>query len=237
MTARAAILVASLFAVVGCTAVPSGNGTGAPATGTSAPAASPGAGLGPFTEIFTDDFSDPASGWGTGTADAGSIARDEPGALTIEVTQKNQTLRSGRVLREHWNVLRIEAAMTPIEGEGRLGLLCGESINDTLGGMVATSGGVIFFRLAGGVATLIARDDEAGGPRELGRPVRLAFECAGTSTGSTRLRLEADDELLFAHDGTAEGPAAFNHVAIHAEATGESFAMRADDVWVGAAAD
>ena len=127
---------------------------------TPAASASPGQGegFGPFQPLFSDDFSDPASGWGTGTLATGTIEYEVTGALVVKITQPGQSLRSTYRLDTAWNVLRIDATVTPT-GEGHFGLACAASLNEMVGALVDTNGDLTFFRITGGTVSVLSRQD------------------------------------------------------------------------------
>jgi len=198
-----------------------------------AASASPGQGegFGPFQPLFSDDFSDPASGWGTGTLATGTIEYEVTGALVVKITQAGQSLRSTYRLDTAWNVLRIDATVTPT-GEGHFGLACAASLNEMVGALVDTNGDLTFFRITGGTVSVLSRQDTSL-PIVAGMPVEIALECAGTASAATRLRVEIDGALAGTYDGADDGPATFGELAVVAEAVTAPFSVAVDELSVG----
>ena len=209
----------SSFAFVG--------GTGVSPT----PSAAPWVGYGANTLLLADDFSDTSGGWDVGSGPNGSVAYESE-MLKIDLTADVSYLStSGPVAAAAYDVIRIEATVTV--GGGNLtnyvGLLCGPSTTDAVGAVVGTDGVYAFIKRSG--TAYEALNFSQGVPLlQNDLPAGLTLECAGTNSGSLRLRLSFNGAPVAEFTGDA-GPANFQRASVYVEGkTGAGFTV--DDVSV-----
>jgi hypothetical protein len=101
--------------------------------------------FGADTLLYYDDFSDPNSGWGTGDNAGGSVAYVD-GGLHFVPAAVGAWLWSRREANDAWNVMRVEANVTPSHA-GYAGLLCSADDIDLYGAVANADGAYIFVHL------------------------------------------------------------------------------------------
>lgn len=178
--------------------------------------------------LFSDDFSDPTSGWGVGPNAAGVTAYVD-GALQMDTLSEGYWMWSSRMHALAWPVMHVEASFTP-SASGYLGLFCRRGDRDFWGGRINADGTWSFARLDGEGAHTLA--SQAGWAIAPGATTRLALDCAGTETGSLRLQLSLPDLGLAASYEGSEGEERFDVAAVYTRSDAHPYSVRIDDAVV-----
>lgn len=212
-------------------------------TPASSPSASPTQGGTPsaspateLDELFRDDFSDPASGWGVGqVGDSGSIAyidgalqlRNEAGATGVQSLWSRRAFGSG----PH-TAARLEASIVA-DAAGIGGLMCGSGGDEFLGMLLSTDGRWFALHLSStsGASELRVLDSGSydGELFVVGEPLDIVVACAivgsqisiGLAAGSP-----ATQVALFVGDSPVTG---FDRAGIYAEGLALPYTQRVDD--------
>ena len=199
---------------------------------TASPTGSPPSGL---VELFTDDFSDPTSGFAVGENEAGSAAYATD---TYEITpsQEGAYIWTRRLLEGGpYQVLRIGGLLTP-NGDGLGGLLCGGGgDNHFVGVVLATDDRWFAIEIVPGAERVTILGQGVVTDTTLSSPfvtLALTAECAITDGGLELILSEGDPALpIVAYRGEG-GPASFDRVALYGESLADGFSLTIDDVTV-----
>jgi hypothetical protein len=180
--------------------------------------------------IFEDSFDDPSSGWGVGTNAGGTVAYVD-GTLEFATAAETNWMWSRRTGDEPWNVVRIEADLTP-SGLGFGGLLCADSDDLLYGAIVDTLGTYAFISVGSAGSSLLASGDNAALALASGGTTRVALDCAGTATGSFRMQLSlVDAGIAVTYEGeVGEGDETFDRAGTYAESGVHPWTLRFDDL-------
>lgn len=180
--------------------------------------------------LFTDDFSDPTSGFGIGANSGGTVGYvDEE--LQFDLATDDSWMWSRRAHALRWNVIHVEADVTP-SANGYGGLLCADDEEELYGAVANTSGMWAFVSLDDDGVNILASNLEAGWPMAPGTTTRMALDCSGTQIGSFRMQLSLPDVGMAAiYEGAAgEGDDGFDRVGVYAEASVHPFQLRVDNL-------
>lgn len=182
--------------------------------------------------LFSDDFSDPTSGWGVGPNAAGTTAYVD-GALQMDTIGEGYWMWSSRMHARNWPVLHVEASFTP-SANGYVGLFCRFGDRDFWGGRIHADGTWSFNRLDDEGAHTLTSQQQAGWEILPGTTTRVALDCAGTDTGSLRLQLSLPDiGLAASYEGSEdEGDDRFDVAAVYTRSAAHPYSVRIDDVFV-----
>jgi hypothetical protein len=180
--------------------------------------------------LFTDDFSDPTSGWGVGTNAGGSVAYTD-GALEFILTAVRNWEWSPRETGSTSNVVHVEASFSPLAA-GYQGLLCANGADDLWGAVANADGQFVFISLTSNGSTLLDSGQQDGFQVPDTGATVMALDCAGTTTGAFRMQLSFPAiGLATTYEGeTGQGPVNFDRVGIYAESGAEGYALRVDDL-------
>ncbi len=186
--------------------------------------------FGADTLLYYDDFSDPSSGWGVGS-NAGGVVAYADGGLRFDPAAVGAWIWSRREASDSWNVMRVEANVTPTQA-GYTGLLCSADDNDLYGAVANADGTYIFVHLTSAGVEVISDGQAPGWELTPGVTTQMAIDCSGTDTGALRLQFSLPAiGVVASHEGT-EGPANFDRAAVYAESSAEGHSLLADDVYV-----
>ena len=182
--------------------------------------------------LFTDDFSDPTSGFGVGTNAGGTVAYLD-GGLQFDLATDDSWMWSRRSHALRWNVVHVEADMTP-SADGSGGLLCADDEEELWGALANTEGQWAFVRLDDEGVDVLVSNLAAGWPMTPGETTRMALDCSGTALGSFRMQLSLPDLGLAAiYEGVeGEGDEGFDRVALYAEASSDPYSLRFENMAV-----
>jgi hypothetical protein len=222
--------------------LPGASPTATPFSG-SGPSASPGAistpvppGGGADILVFSDDFSDPESGFPTGDFDEQSVTYAR-GGLILQLRSAGQSIWSTRALQavSDWPVVRLEGRIERLSdatSSGYYGLVCGRDNETYHAALLYTGGGYVVLRVVDGQSTVIARDETpiAGLPST--GPVDMAIECvAGEGASAASVTLEVQGQLVAAITDEP-GLVTLRRAGVYAEsaADGDGFRILADDL-------
>ncbi len=173
--------------------------SGSPGVG-SPPAQGPGW-LGADTEVYRDDLAAP-SGWSVVDDAAGRTAYED-GGLVMSVAQDGSTLWDDHRLPGSHPVLRVEALVEGLDGEGAAGVACGSSLGlpRYLFAAVTNEAEWVFGRIIDGRLQVI---DRGPLPGEVDAThVRVGIECASVPA-------EGGDHVLVTMDGAGVTLPAFD---------------------------
>ena len=198
-------------------------------TASPTPEPSPTGGTGSYVEIFSDDMSDPLSGWGTGQT-AGGTASYLDETLDLTPAQPPAYVWSRRQVEGSWSAMRVTGTLLPApESQGYLGLMCGGADDHLVGAVLSTQGAWVFARIRGGTVEVIAQDQQAGIDVGIAEPILMTLDCVVQDDGVFGLALHVNGQEQTASD-VPDGPQALDRVAAYAEGTEGSFTARFDDV-------
>ncbi|HEY5489169.1 MAG TPA: hypothetical protein VIK00_04950 [Candidatus Limnocylindrales bacterium] len=192
-------------------------------------AASPAAtgGQSPRDLLFSDDMSNPASGWGTGSTSGGIVAF-AGGGLQLSTSANGAWLWTNRPTGRTSDTVVAVAQATPAAG-GTFGLLCDSGDKQLLGAVVDTTGEWYFISIDNTAATPSATVLRHGDPGDVAFPLNemstMGVLCAGTATGKLRLELWMPEEGNVAMYESGDGPAGFDSVAAYGEATSDNYSI------------
>jgi hypothetical protein len=177
-------------------------------------------------QIFSDDFSDPNSGWGVGTNVAGTIGYAD-GTLNFDIPAAEAWMWSRRIVDESWPLLAVEGVAVP-SSDGLFGAMCGTTDDVFVGGVVSTSGAWVFFRIESNTITVLSSDDTAGLSVPVGLSSSFGIGCSGTDNGPFQMQLAVGGATVASYEG--EGLANFDRVGIYAEASSPDYSVSIDNV-------
>lgn len=182
--------------------------------------------------LFTDDFSDATSGFGIGSNAGGTVAYTD-GALQFDTASDGAWMWSRRTDPLSYNVLHVEADMTP-SATGYAGLLCANTDVELWGAVANAAGLWVFIRLDSDGSTILTSSQQAGFEITPGVTTRMALDCASKATGQFRMQLSLPDLGLAAlyEGGTDEGDQSFDRAGVYAESSADPFQLRVDNLVV-----
>jgi hypothetical protein len=183
---------------------------------------------GATTLLFTDDFSDDTSGWGTEANEFGSSSYAD-GTLLIDIPAASNSQFSGRQLDTTQNVLHVEGFFTP-SAAGFQGLLCANSEEELYGAVAGGADTWAFVKLTSDGASVLSSNTEPGWTIPAGETTLMALDCAGTATGQFRMQLVLPDTGLAVQFEDSEGPLSFDRVGVYGEAGPGAYSLQVDDV-------
>jgi hypothetical protein len=198
------------------------------------PAPTAPAGSAADTFLFSDDFADPASGWGTGEQPSGQVAYVD-GRFSITFQQAIRSLWGWRPVTpagdQAWQVLRVGGTVEVGGPRGAAGWLCGASEPEGgarfLGGVVTGGGEWVIVSIVGKEVTALQRGALTAPPPG---PLDLAVECLPEGQAVAVVVTLAGAEVGRA---TAEGgPLAWDMAGAYADTSEAGFSARFDDVLV-----
>lgn len=178
--------------------------------------------------VFTDDLSDPASGWDTLDESVASILYGVGGALEFRFNQSGYAY-TVRTLDEAQTVVRPVAVFAP-DGPGVFGLLCGNT-NNTFYAAIVTTDGDIFVSIINNELEVLDRNNRAG----------LDIPADGTTVMGLQCTLREDGQLHMVLGIQGSGPVAvfsvdnaamptLDVVGLYGEAVADEWALDVDNV-------
>jgi hypothetical protein len=210
------------------TATPTAAATATPTTAptvTPAATAQPTPGTDPLSRdlLFTDDFSDPASGWDTLNEPIASIDYDT-GVLAFRFNQVGWAY-TVRDLDAPVAVVRPVAQFIP-GGDGIFGLMCGNSDGVFHAAVIGTDGGWVFARIDAAGVSVLARDDAAGIDVPVSDATGFGLQCTANDDGSLNMELVIPSlGPIAAHSVPDAGASSFGVVGLYGEALEAQFSM------------
>ena len=205
-----------------------------PATPEPSAATSPSASPGPSSKdlLFSDDMTNPASGWGTGSAGGGNVAY-AGGGLRLTTAANGAWLWSNRPIGRTSDTMVAVGQATPA-ASGLVGLLCDSGDKRLLGAVVDTTGEWYFISIDNTAAapsvTVLSHGDAGDVDFPQNESSTMAVLCSGTATGKLRLELWMPVEGNVAMYESGDGPASFNSVAVYGEATSDDYSVLVSQV-------
>jgi hypothetical protein len=184
---------------------------------------------GASTPLFDDSFDDPASGWGVGTNDGGTVAYgDDHLEITTSGTGAWET--SLRLTGSTDNAIHLQTIFTA-SGSGYLGLLCANR-DDELWGVAANElGDYSFIKIQSGAVTALSQGHlDALSTASTGGG--LALDCAGAATGSFRMQVSPGGTNVGAQyfAQVDVGPRNFDRAGVYAESSAHPYSVSVDYV-------
>ena len=198
-----------------------------PSTGaTSEPTAEPG---GPTRDLlFTDEMTDPSSGWSPLNEDFVSVTYDT-GVLAFRFNQNPSWAYSARQLDGPVTDLLSVADFSP-QSDGIFGLLCGDSSAATYyGATVATNGGLVFLETDNGNIKVLERHDSLGLDVSVGGSNPMAMECRTSASGALSLVVglaKTGPVAVYTQDSGA--PANFDVMGLYGETRADGYTLAVD---------
>jgi hypothetical protein len=185
--------------------------------------------FGASTPLFSDNFDDPESGWGTGSTPGGNVEYLDS-SLLIRAATAGHWVWSYRPLDAGQNIVRVEGTFTA-STSGYQGLLCTNTDEQFRGAVVNADGRWVFITLTDAGTQVLTTGEDPAWIILPAVPMRMALDCAGTATGAFRMQLSRPDAgFAVRYDGGPDGPAAFDRVGLYAEALADDYTLRVDDV-------
>ena len=178
--------------------------------------------------IFSDDLSDPTTGWGLNDTDLSTISYQDD-ALRIVIHAADGAAFSGRVVGGEYAVLLAAAEFVP-GSDGAFGLLCSSADGVHYGAALTTSGALVFFKIEGGQVESLDRINDIGSDFPANQQTFFGLECAGTATGALRLVAVLPGSGALGFYQVDEGPATFNGIAAYGEGFEAEFAVDMEQV-------
>ncbi|MEP7360226.1 MAG: hypothetical protein ABI744_01475 [Chloroflexota bacterium] len=183
--------------------------------------------------LFSDDMTDPSSGWAVGqvtdsdaTVGTISYAGDR---LRLDVQNTTGWLATSRVLDGEQSTMRMAAQFVP-QGPGRFGLLCDANDTDEWGALVDTDGSWFLGNLTNAGFDTKVKQEVSGLNIPINQSTLMAVECSGLATGKVRITLWLDGTGPVAVYETDAGPDTFNRAGIYAEALGAPTTIDVGDI-------
>jgi hypothetical protein len=195
---------------------------------TEGPSAQPTAGTADRDQIFTDDMSDPASGWQQLNEDFASITYDS-GVMAFRYNQDQAWAYTVRHLDTPETTLLPAADFSP-QSEGIFGVLCGDSASGRLyGAVVGTDGTLVFLETDSGAINVLDRQDKLDLDVKVGDSNPMALECHADGTGGLTMiaGLSGTGPIATYHADT-DAPSSFDVVGLYGEATADDYTLTVD---------
>lgn len=202
------------------TATPSAAATPTP-TASAEATETPGAATNDL--VFSDDMSDPSSGWGVTDTDLSTIAY-EGGALRITIHQEAGASFSQHTVGGEYAVVLAAAEFQPTAG-GAFGLLCTSSDGLRYGAALTTNGALVFFAIQEGDVIPLKRINDVGSDLPVGESTVFGLECAGTATGALHLVAVLPGEGPLGAYQSDTGSNTFSGIAVYGEGFEQEFSV------------
>jgi hypothetical protein len=197
-----------------------------------APTAQPtsGASAEPGTRdvLFTDDMSDPTSGWSLLNEDFATISYDT-GVLAFRFNSNPSWAFTGRKLTTPVTSLISAADFSP-QSKGVFGILCGDSATNNLyGAVVNAEGGLIFVQIQNGTISTLERHDNLKLDVNIADSNPMAVECNADGAGAlTMIAGLKNTGPVAAYHVDADAPTSLDAVGLYGEAESDAYTLAVD---------
>ena len=178
--------------------------------------------------LFSDDMSDPTSGWSPLDQDFASVSYDT-GVLAFRFNSNPAWALSPRQLAGPETTLVAIGDYLP-ESDGFFGSLCGDSgTGNYYGAVVGTDGSLVFISISNATVTVLGRHDKLGLSAPVDTTTPVAMECSTTTDGEVSIIVGLADTgpvALLVDDGG--GLQNFDSVALYGEAASDGYTLAVD---------
>jgi hypothetical protein len=199
--------------------------TSAPSVGpTTGPSGSPPA----DQQLFSDDMSDPTSGWQTTNENFATITYDT-GVLAFRFNNSQSWAYTVRPLDRPSTTLVLEADFQP-QSAGIFGPMCGDSNTTSYYGAVVTDGGgLVFLESDSGKVNVLERHDDLKLDVTLGASNPMAIECSADSDGNVQIVAGLSGTGPVAvYRATGTNVHSFDVATLYGEATSDGYTLAVD---------